>query len=346
VSGLRELVWGELDEAGLLLADDKYERLRIGALSAGERWLRAEARDGELTIALAALGVTPRAAARIYGYGWQQTLGLVALLHARASERLAAARLGGLFNLGVSLLDLVCDEQPERRARLLDCVTPHFLERQLSGHGAARRSSGDPAIDYLVALIVDLFADARRLASNSSDWSAFSRLIGAMYGGERLAIAARRGEHAPTPEVWEALRRKSALPLETMATLAVLASPHATASRRDTALEAAALAGEAIWIIDDLVDVREDWNAGCWSRPLWLLAQTTGTGSTPANAEQALDRLLAGGVAAAEARCLADRLRRLRDLSGAPERALLRPIQVAVRAWAELLPRHNEVGLH
>jgi hypothetical protein len=82
--------------------------------------------------------------------------------------------------------------------------------------------------------------------------------------------------------------------------------------------------------------VREDWDAGCWSRPLWLLSRESG--NAPDNADDAIQRLLAAGVATAEARRLAERLGRLRGLPGAPERAFFRPVQAAVQSWLELLP--------
>jgi hypothetical protein len=116
----------------------------------------------------------------------------------------------------------------------------------------------------------------------------------------------------------------------------LLAHPHAGTERRSAVRLAAALAGEAIWIVDDLADIREDWSAECWSRPLWLLARAPD--ETAANAQDAIHRLLATGIAASEAHRLAQRLRGLRCLPGAPERSFLRPIQTVVHSWMESMP--------
>ena len=99
---------------------------------------------------------------------------------------------------------------------------------------------------------------------------------------------------------------------------------------------AARLAGEAIWIVDDLADIREDWEAGSWSRPLWMLARSAA--ETPSDASLALRRVVEMGTVDAEARRLADRLTRLRELCNEYEPSFQRSIRAAVQAWLEELP--------
>jgi hypothetical protein len=342
MSGLRSLVWGALADEGLLLAEGKRDRLGGEAMARGRRSLPraplssvAASRD-ELMTPAGSLGLAEPVLPRIFGLGAQQAEGLAAIAGTPARARREVARLGGLFNLGVALFDHVCDGYPKRAELLLAQVTPAALDAQLVGRGQAAPASGDAGVDLLVTLIADFFAGAHGLGGAARDRRTFARLIRSMYGGEQVVTATRRQQDAPTPRIWQALRRKSVLPMETMALLALLAHLGASTQERSEVRIAAALAGEAIWIVDDLADVREDWSAGCWSRPLWLLAHARG--ETPADGEDAIQRLLDAGIAAAEARRLADRLSALRALPGASERTFLRPLQAVVHSWIDLMP--------
>ena len=163
-----------------------------------------------------------------------------------------------------------------------------------------------------------------------------------MYRGELASAEARRSNGRPSPsaDLWEAMRCKSALPSTAVAVLALLANPLAGDGVRDVVETAAAYTGEAFWIADDLTDVRSDWDAGCWSRPLWLLLRAPG--DPPASAEDAIQRLLRSGIAASEAQRLRHALVQLTALQaalpGVSERSLLRPVQAAVRSWLEEIP--------
>ncbi|TMQ18319.1 MAG: hypothetical protein E6J91_08300 [Deltaproteobacteria bacterium] len=121
-----------------------------------------------------------------------------------------------------------------------------------------------------------------------------------------------------------------------MAQLALLAQADANDRRRATVRAAASMAGDAIWIADDLADIGEDWTAGCWSRPLWIL--TRRTGSAPADPASAIAQLVETGVAAAETQRLASKLDRLRRIAGTAGAAFSGSLQATVRAWVDELP--------
>jgi hypothetical protein len=367
VSGLRSLVEEALAEEGLLLAEDRRDRVQREAMELGRRSLphillsTSVGSGDEQTTGAGSLGLADAVLPRIFGLGVQQARGLAAIAGTpRVAER-EVGRLGGLLNLGVALFDHVCDELPERAELLLAQVTPDALDAGLAGtvdtqlagaadaqlagtadarlaesEGSAAPACGDAGVDLLMAVIADFFRGARKLGGTARDRKRVGHLIRSMYGGERLVTETGREESGATQEVWWALRRKSVLPMETMAALALLAHPNADIEQRSRARVAAALAGEAIWIVDDLADMVEDWGAGCWSRALWLLAHAPG--EVPADGEEAIRRLLDTGVAAAEARRLTERLSGLRALPGASERTFLRPIQAAVAAWVDLVP--------
>jgi hypothetical protein len=246
------------------------------------------------------------------------------------------ARLGAVFNLGITLFDYLCDHFPDRASALIARVSPESIEAGLKGQRLAVAPGEDPAVDLLVRLIVRFFEGSIALGGNLQDRQAFARLIHAMYHAERFATVTRRTRSRPRFEVWRELSRKSALPLQAVGMLALLPLAEIGQSGRSKMLTAARLAGEATWIADDLADVREDWEAGSWSRCLWLLARTPG--GLPGDADSALLRLVDTGIAAAEARRLAERLVRLRDLDRASGRVLISSVQVSVQAWMRCLP--------
>jgi hypothetical protein len=339
VTGVRSAVARSLAEAGVLLSDQRQERLRREAYATGRRLLpRALSGDGadQLAEAARSLGLAEPVLPRILGFGWQQADGLAELAATPASRRAEVAHLGALFNLGIVVFDMVSDRFPERATLLLRRVTPEFLDAHLGGAQERPPASGDAAIDLLVVLIGEFFSRCNNLGGDRHDRVAFGRLIRAMYGAERFATATRRDQTPPTLRVWRELRRKSALPMGTVAQLALLPEPHADEARRLAARTSARLAGEAVWIVDDLADVHEDWDAGSWSRPLWLLARSSD--EPPGDADDALRRVVGTGIVSAEARRLAAALSRLGELADGYGPTFLKSVQATIHAWLEALP--------
>ena len=336
MSGLRTLLWRALRDAGMLIDDARFDRVRLEAAATSRRHLQGTVSaicGQQPAIVAESVGLSPGAVARVFGHGWQQAAGFAALADVRPNRVGAVARLGALLSMCIVLFDHVFDTFAERRTVLVERLNPETLSVQSAGPEAA---CGDAGIDLLAALAVEVVAGAQRLGGRHDDGERFAQLLGEMYRGERVSVEARRAGGLPSPEVWDALRGKSALPAVAVAVLALLGNPAASAPVREVVERAAALVGEAFWIVDDLADVQLDWDAGCWSRPLWLLLRRPEEG--PVSAEDAVQRLLESGIAAAEAQRLAQVLSQLAALPGASERTLLRPVQAAVRSWIEQIP--------
>ena len=336
MSELRTLLWRALLDAGMLIDDTRFDRVRLEAAAASRQHLRRAVHGicgQEPAVVADSLGLSAGAIMRVFGHGWQQAAGFAALAEVRASRAGAISRLGALLSLGIVLFDHVLDTFAERRAVLMEQLTPELF---LASPTVTPARCGDTGIDFLVALAVEVVVGAQRLGGRPEDGERFARVLDEMYRGERASLEARRVGGPPSPEVWEALRGKSALPATAVAVLALLGNPAASDAARDVVAAAAALVGEAFWIADDLVDVPSDWDADCWSRPLWLLLKRPG--EIPVIGQDAVQRLLESGIAAAEAQRLGQTLAKLAALSGASERTLLRPVQAAVRSWIEELP--------
>ncbi len=336
MSALRTLLWRALLDAGMLIDDARFDRVRLEAAAASRRHLQGTVYaicGQQPAIVAESVGLSAGAIARVFGHGWQQAAGFAAFADVRPNRVGAVARLGALLSTCIVLFDHVFDTFAERRTVLVERLNPETLRAQSAGPQAA---CGDAGIDLLAALAVEVVAGAHRLGGRHDDGERFAQLLGEMYRGERVSVEARRAGGLPSPEVWDALRSKSALPAVAVAVLALLGNPAASAPVREVVERAAALVGEAFWIVDDLADVQLDWDAGCWSRPLWLLFRRPEEG--PASAEDAVRRLLDSGIAAAEAQRLAQVMSQLAALPGASERTLLRPVQAAVRSWIEQIP--------
>ena len=336
MSELRTLLWRALLDAGMLIDDTRFDRVRLEAAAASRQHLRRAVHGIcglEPAIIAGSLGLSPGAIMRVFGHGWQQAAGFAALAEVRSNRVGAVSRLGALLSLGIVLFDHVLDTFTERRAVLIERLTPELFRAPPT---AAPARSGDTGIDFLVALAVEVMAGAQRLGGRPADAERFAQVLDEMYRGEQASLEALRAGGPPAPEVWEALRGKSALPATAVGVLAMLGNPAASDTVRRVVAAAAALVGEAFWIADDLADVQSDWDAGCWSRPLWLLLDRPGP--RPVSGEDAIRRLLESGIAAAEAQRLGHVLAELAALPGTSERALLRPVQAAVRSWIEEIP--------
>lgn len=366
---VRGLVRHALAEAGVWLAEDALSAAREAALARGAAALPGALPDGggaRLQRAAATLGLGSAVLPRVYGFGCQQAEALALLVGAPADRQAEVIRLGALFNLGIALFDCLCDRFPARAGVLLARVTPAWLRQQGEGAGGAA-PTGDEGVDALLALIAAFFAGSRRLVGPGAGWAELVGLVLALYQAERAVTRLSRAESAATFAVFRMLHRKSAQPLWVMALLGILArggaQEGAAAAERGSmpedalsrgaqraapvmaeraatvAEERAALrrqvgqAGAALWIVDDLADLREDWDAGCWSRPLWLLARAGGP--PPAEADEAIARLHQRGTLAAEARRLARCLTTLRRgaVSDPRGEALFQVLRVTVNAW-------------
>lgn len=330
---IRAAVIAALQRAGLDLSPAELAAGRQSVLASGEALfavaLPTQQAGGAplLRQAARALRLPDAALARTLGHGQQQARLLAERAGALPSLAPEVTRLGALFNLGIALFDGLCDEHPERAALLLREVTPQTLASAAAGRPLPR--CGDPAVDLLLILIAEVLAGARRLGGPAALQREFDGAIVTMYQAERLSISARRSTTGPTLVVLRLLRRKSALPIAAVALLAALARPPSCCDQPslDALRRDARRAGQVLWLIDDLVDVKEDWLADAWSRPLWLWARR---GQAPApTLDGALSALLDTGVIADEAQRL---VRLLRALS-APQDPLGLALLAAVWSW-------------
>ena len=216
-----------------------------------------------------------------------------ALLSDRSTD--AVNFLCAMFTLGVGLVDSLCDGDTDAGMRVLGLLQERDVARaaeELRPRGWLR-DAGVPALalDPTVAFTVDViesFFETLHAVYTGDRWKPLRRDVGAQL--EAALEAERRsvgwsGASASRQELIEVSRLTSVLPFEIVQTLVGGAES-----------AAATLLGEAVWQIDDLVDLCQDARAGALNAVLLgtTLDRPVDTEDIARVAAEAADRLSAG----------------------------------------------------
>jgi hypothetical protein len=216
-----------------------------------------------------------------------------ALLSDRSTDQLDL--LCAMLTLGVGLVDSLCDGDPDAGTRVLGLLH----ERGMAKAAEEMRPRGwlqgavvpalalDPTVAFTVD-VIEAFFEMLHAVYSGDRWTPLRREVGAQL--EAALEAERRSvgwsaDSAPRPELIECSRRTSVLPFEIVRTLVGGAEP-----------AAATLIGEAVWQIDDLVDLCQDARAGALNAVLLgtTLDRLVETEDIARVAAEAAERLSAG----------------------------------------------------
>jgi hypothetical protein len=199
--------------------------------------------------------------ARVYAFGAVMGRACAALLGAEGPRLRERVDWCGRFNLGISLLDHLCDE-----AGLADRVAALPALARLGGGGAVRAPSSpaEAGLDALAAGVLDEVArelGPASLARNRGGlWGAMRRMLRAELVLARTPVAA----DADLAVIAGALRTASAVPFRVMAEWVAREGPGGAAARADARRLGDALGG-AFWIVDDAADLWRDADARSWN---------------------------------------------------------------------------------
>lgn len=182
-----------------------------------------------------------------------------ALLSDRSTD--AVDLLCAMFTLGVGLVDSLCDGDADAGMQVLGLLQ----ERDVARAAEESRSPGwlrdavvpalalDPTVAFTVD-VIEAFFETLHAVYAGEEWTPLRRDVGAQLEAgleaERRSVGWSVAE-ASRQELVECSRRTSVLPFEIVQTLVGGAEP-----------AAATLLGEAVWQIDDLVDLCQDARAG------------------------------------------------------------------------------------
>jgi hypothetical protein len=218
--------------------------------------------------------------------------------------------LCAMFNLGIGLVDGLCDEDAETGGALLELVQVQDLAKSAEeprGRGWLRAAlpptlAEDPTVGFTVD-IIEAFFETLHAVYPDETWLQQRRGVAAQL---RAALEAEResvirsADQTAREQLIECSRLTSVLPFQIIETLA--GGDHAR-----TEPTAGTRLGEAMWRIDDLVDLCQDARSGSLNGV--LLAAAPGAGR-PGERDllSALERLLASTDIACAATEAAERL--------------------------------------
>jgi hypothetical protein len=201
--------------------------------------------------------------------------------------------LCAMFNLGIGLIDSLCDDDAKTGKALLELVQGSNLAKAAEeprAHGWLRSRlpsalKEDPTVAFTTD-IIEAFYETLHTVYPDDGWLQQRRRVGAQLGvaleAERQSVI-RSADQTAREELIECSRLTSVLPFQIIETLA--GGDHAPGPTAGTRL------GEAMWRIDDLVDLCQDAHRGSLNGV--LLAAATGAGR-PGERDSlaALERLL------------------------------------------------------
>jgi hypothetical protein len=226
-----------------------------------------------------------------------------------------------IFNLGIGLVDGLCDEDTETGRALLELVQGQDLAtaaEEPRGRGWLRAAvppalAEDPTVAFTVE-IIEAFFETLHDSYPDDAWLQLRRGVGTQLGAaleaERQSVV-RPADETARERLIECSRLTSVLPFQIIETLA--GGDHAP-----TEPSAGTQLGEAMWRVDDLVDLCNDARSGSLNG--LLLAAAPGAGR-PGERDllAALERLLASTDIACAAAEAAERLLAGLQLAGSPD---------------------------
>lgn len=314
---VRDRLEDELGARSLLLEQDRLAGAQAQAQQFGVRLMTAlvhelypASREPGVDVAIEFGG--DAGTARVAGaLAFGAATAAVLAPHRQAETELACA----IFNLGIGLVDGMCDEDRPVGRRFLDVID----SGELAGAAERPRARGwlrgqlppvlaaDAAAAFTADVIEAFFAVLQRVYADDASVRLRARVgeqIAAALEAERNSID-RRPDAVAREQLLAYSRATSVLPFEIIERLA--RADDAPAGERS----AGTLLGEAMWRIDDLVDLCQDAQSGALNAV--LLAADGGGGLA------ALQRLLDSTELADAAAEAADKLAAGLCVSGAQE---------------------------
>lgn len=206
-----------------------------------------------------------------------------------------AAQLCAIFNLGIGIFDLVQDESPE----LAGAFAQFFDEKALRDALADAASAGElsvasaalavPELRLLGRLIAAFLTGLHTAIGDAVALEPIGELLMAAYAAETASIAGDGG--CPL----QVSRAKSTLPFRVLLETVGLVGDEGTGAAVPALVPAAEAIGTTFWLVDDLVDLVVDFQAGALNSILARAGGTAPDGEDVAAAEYALLANVLGG---------------------------------------------------
>lgn len=257
----------EFGDRGLLLSSADFAIAEMKTAALGRRLMTSVLQqcyptaDG-LTVEFEFAGDIARIGAAL-AFGAVTSNLLASSLSDGSHRQTTAGFLCGTFNLAIGLVDGVCDAEPAIGERLLD----HFRGADLIGAAEDRRGPGwlqaglplvlaaDAGVAFTVSVTEAFFENLHGIYAHEAD---VRRIVGEQLADALEAETAsmrRPLTELSVERMVECSRATSVLPFEIIEVLTI-------GARTPAAPSAGTLLGDAMWRIDDLVDLSDDARSG------------------------------------------------------------------------------------
>lgn len=341
----------ELDRRGIWPDRPRHRRHLNAQRALGERL-----RDGELRSLLGDAGFALLRSRKLFGIsnrrvserlplelalGYELGVGLHALTHDDDAAAALAGTRCAVFNLGVTLFDVVCDHLPDLVAGLCAVVDEARLRDLVEDPAAAERLAHDAAgLDQpelrLVAGVIAAFF-TRAMAEDERPVASPPELHELITRAYRAQMQSVSGADMSRREARLAAREKSTLPFAVIG--AIAAGCDAAAASSVPARPLVEDIGVAFWLADDLCDAVVDFRRGALNALLVDAYGGFGPGAYPQAGPSGLVVILDGGALDSAAREVGSRLERAvgdaTAVGGEAGPRLAEVLICAVRDWVE-----------
>jgi hypothetical protein len=218
-------------------------------------------------------------------------------------DEIAVAELCSIFNLGISVFDLVYDHSPDLFEQFSQVFNEDKLKQLQVDSQAFQQVKAEiaelPAIELriLLSLIVGFFAKLqplKQLDLKKSQWNKLSRLLLEAYRAELNSTSFAATE----AEILAIAQAKSTLPfavLDQIARLVTEKNDRNPAKHHSNSIDAISKSiATHFWLIDDLVDVVADLQAGALNSILVQVKAVLRQAHEPLDPDSILSSLLTG----------------------------------------------------
>jgi hypothetical protein len=276
----------KLGQRGLLVLEEHLASAEREAVQLGDRLLAGVVRQcypaagdgtGAVSVEFDGVGHAARVHAAL-AFGSQTARMFGRVRHGRGPPAHDVELLGAIFNLGIGLVDGLCDGSPQLGSALLElmcgCDLVAAAEDAPPRGWLSRRLPRPLAHDLASVFAADLIEAFFALLNDAypgDAWLHLRRRLGAQLTWALQAECQSvldTGRHTSRKQLIECSRRTSVLPFEIIETLATGAS--------GSEPSAATLLGEAMWRVDDLVDLCEDVRGGALNGFLLAASEVLG----------------------------------------------------------------------
>jgi hypothetical protein len=250
----RASFFGDWTRAGLAESDD-----------AGPAWAPlacplAPNEPGVLAKESQGRALDPAVLDAVYGFGVFIGEIFGTLFSVPRAVRVRRAGLCGLFNLGISLFDFVCDESSATEFQELQRLPSLRLFTGAKHHDGAMLSARLRYLDRIVKNVLDTFAEELGPPHRGGLWGALL----AMFEAEMTRAQTGLASDASADRIRDALRLSSSEPFRVMAQW-MANEPAADPATVRRVTHVGRCVGDCFWLIDDAKDVWEDLYAGRWN---------------------------------------------------------------------------------